>query len=392
MTVSLSDMHLDRAATPAVLDGPVSIAATPDGSFARLVDLLTPQPKTPSTEQGKASQPDPGKSATLSAFMVAQAISSVRDPETLQEPTGEKSAPDSTRIPERDSENSSIVADAPPQNVVTLPIPSPLFANVEPALKRGSDESPSVLPARDEPAPQPQAGPLPGMTDREARAGFDMGPSLSGALAEIDMTTAPAGVAAPAASANPPRTIHVDELSSHFPVMLANLAPPSAPAIEPSMRDGAAPTTALMSAPVTRFEPVRILRFAIEPAELGALSVKIRVSHMRVEIQIDAQSSTAATLLVQARDALIAALDQKGMALQAFDVTTQIAPVTASAPTDGLAGGWSDDQNAGFGAQSRSSSGDGAGQDQRRQTPDRERRDPEKTPLRHGSYPAGVVL
>jgi hypothetical protein len=140
--------------------------------------------------------------------------------------------------------------------------------------------------------------------------------------AKTDATPASASLAMESGSAV---KIHVADLSTHFPIAIASLLP------APSSNPAAVPPVAhheAQSAPVERpaagprRDLVKILRFELEPAALGALSVKMRVSHTRVEIEIDTQSATTTNLLSQARDVLTSAIEHKGLALHAFEVTT----------------------------------------------------------------------
>jgi flagellar hook-length control protein FliK len=135
---------------------------------------------------------------------------------------------------------------------------------------------------------------------------------------------------AKAAEAFTPVKIHVSEISTHFPVIIADALPARSFQNFESLEDrkvlGAQAVTQLADPPSDHSDRLRVIRFQLEPAELGGLMVKMRVRETGVEISIEAKSALTTNLLTDARDALSSAIQHKGMTLQVFDVTTQTEP------------------------------------------------------------------
>lgn len=125
----------------------------------------------------------------------------------------------------------------------------------------------------------------------------------------------------------PSTRMHVTEIATHFPVLIANNLPASdnmAPGMPmESMREDTYGLTVGSSPIPLGGDRVRILRFKISPAELGEVLVKMRIHDSRVEIEIEAQTVATTNALSDARDALSTAIEHRGMILNAFDITTQ---------------------------------------------------------------------
>lgn len=125
----------------------------------------------------------------------------------------------------------------------------------------------------------------------------------------------------------PSMRLHVAELTTHFPAILSQSL--FARGFDPSteLRDSdpeTAPKSMETRTPIQdQSERARLLRFHLEPAHLGSVLVKMRVSDSRVEIAIETQSAVTGDLLSNARDALCAAIEHNGMTLDVFNVATQ---------------------------------------------------------------------
>lgn len=140
-----------------------------------------------------------------------------------------------------------------------------------------------------------------------------------------------------------PLKIHVSELQTHLPAAIGETL-----AIrDRSPRDFETVETArLPDRPVeAALRPVKILKFDLEPATLGSISVRMRVTHMRVDIKIDAESASTCALLNETRETLNAAIAQKGLTLESYEVALGASPSPSPPPaTSGQGGGRPQDQ------------------------------------------------
>lgn len=128
----------------------------------------------------------------------------------------------------------------------------------------------------------------------------------------------------------PPIKIHVSELETHLPIVVMN-ALPERPQELPR------PETPVESRPLETPEqqkaPVKILKFELEPGTLGGISVRLRVSHSRVDIQIAAENPSTSALLIDTRDALGSAIGEKGLRLHSYEVVNM--PAAPATPSNG---------------------------------------------------------
>ncbi len=139
--------------------------------------------------------------------------------------------------------------------------------------------------------------------------------------AEFAEGVKPAGesnVDLPAISSNPGMKISIDEIAVHFPAAISrSLSEIETPAESPYM------ARRFSLDPSRPRETLKILKFSLEPASLGAIAVRMKVTQSRVEIRMEAQSDVAPALM-QAREALSAAIGDKGMSLDAYEVRAPI--------------------------------------------------------------------
>jgi len=100
-------------------------------------------------------------------------------------------------------------------------------------------------------------------------------------------------------------------------------------------------------------EALKILTFEVEPATLGAISVRMKVTQSRIEIRMEAQSDVAPVLL-QAREALSTAIGDKGLILDSYEVGVlpPTPPIVAASDPSVESGG---SFNGGFAHDGRSS-------------------------------------
>lgn len=133
--------------------------------------------------------------------------------------------------------------------------------------------------------------------------------------------------AASPANSSAPIKIHISQIATYFPAIIAEGLPAqgfeSSERLEDRNFIEAQRVDQWMNEASDRSDRVRVLRFELEPAELGGMMVKMRVRENGVEIVIEAKSASTTNLLNHARDALSSAIEHKGMSLQVFDVTTQ---------------------------------------------------------------------
>ncbi len=189
----------------------------------------------------------------------------------------------------------------------------------------------------------------------------------------------------PAPSA--PLKIQVAEIVTHLPAVVAQTliaspengssgrksAPMAGPAMEPP--------------PEKPAEPLKVLKFQVEPASLGAITVRMRVCHAKVEIIMDAESPKTSALLVEARDHLTSAIGEKGMTLESFKVGLNPPAVGVAA---GQEGARADDRPAGYAGERGFANEERPDPRQKPHTPARDRQGRDEKTASTG--PLGVIL
>lgn len=182
-----------------------------------------------------------------------------------------------------------------------------------------------------------------------------------------------------------PLKIRVNEIVTHLPAVIAQTV------IAP--REGESPARIAASAPdlsappqEKRADPVRILKFQVEPAALGAITVRMRVSQSRVDIELDAESARTSALLMDAQDHLTSAIGEKGMTLDSFKVSLNPSP----AFTTGQEAAGRDDRPASHAGERGFAHEERPEQRQRDDAPPRSRQGRDEKPAAIGS--SGVVL
>jgi chemotaxis protein MotD len=222
--------------------------------------------------------------------------------------------------------------------------------------------------------------------DREAnlRASYD---EVALASAHDDITTSgDVPLVAPAVSATksgtqeqaaeftgPPIKIHVSEIETHLPFALQNALPDRPHELA---KPEAAIESRAVEAPEQQRAPVKILKFEMEPATLGSISVRMRVTHARVDIQITAENASTSVLLADTRDALGSAIGEKGFSLHSYEVVNS--PSTSASPQNGQSQSNFNEQQRAY-AGERGFTGDDRSDQRQRQAPNGDPRHRDET-------------
>jgi hypothetical protein len=119
-------------------------------------------------------------------------------------------------------------------------------------------------------------------------------------------------------------TLHVTALETHLPDALARAASNMAALIG---AEGVSAPVKLGPIATRRDAAVKILRFELQPASLGALVVKMRMTQACVEIEIESQSVSTVSRLNELRDRITNAVAATGCVVEAIDL--RIAPPLA---------------------------------------------------------------
>ncbi len=120
--------------------------------------------------------------------------------------------------------------------------------------------------------------------------------------------------------------VRVESLQTFLPVVISQ-ALTAAPA-HSQLTPAHAPQVDADALPAS--SPLKMLRMQIEPASLGSLSIKMRVSKTHVEIEIEAQTPATAALLSGTREKLAEAISRQGLSLDVGDIKVSQAQNAAS--------------------------------------------------------------
>ena len=163
----------------------------------------------------------------------------------------------------------------------------------------------------------------------------------------------------------PPVKLTVTALETHLPAAISHMLTSSSLPREGEERTGAAAIVHHCDAPRQIAAPLKILTFELEPGDLGAVTVKMRMTREKVDLDIVVQSETTLSMLNELRDKLASAVSNSGCKVESLDIRVsqtlaspdmrqnssdggnQRAPERSDAGGDGLAG------NEGFGEQRR---------------------------------------
>lgn len=153
------------------------------------------------------------------------------------------------------------------------------------------------------------------------------------------------------------RDVKIQSLETHLPVALSNILVAQvrsgfdvADAERPNVNIEIAPASIALGAQRQSAGPTKLLTIELEPASLGAITVKMKMSHSNIDMQIRVESMEALRALDATRDKLVDAMQSSGCTVDSC--TIQVGATPAPDGSQSLAGG---------GGQSAASSGSDAG-------------------------------
>ncbi|MCC3244651.1 hypothetical protein LG047_04840 [Methylocystis sp. WRRC1] len=152
-------------------------------------------------------------------------------------------------------------------------------------------------------------------SDQILTMGGDEAPRQSESSAGFVQTSTPDSLG----SINTQALMHVSTLENHLPIAIGQTVmimagEIAAPTIE---APGGAPG---YSALTDDRGPLKILKFELDPASLGSISVKMRMMQARVEIEIEVQTSDTLSILHDIKGKIATAIGVTGYAVDAFDI------------------------------------------------------------------------
>ena len=206
-------------------------------------------------------------------------------------------------------------------------------------------------------------------------------------------TAAAGGPSPPLDASDPAPTVQLRSVETHVPFAHLTLpgASQSAGGVASSPESSLA--SPRMDAPRdTTPTAVKFVAFDLEPASLGAVGVKMRLSKTSVDIEMNVSAPAAIDYLRDRRDALRKSIENAGVSVDALTVT--ISP--ASAPNAKLPSG-SENEPKGFAAAGRAASDAGAGRDGANPDRNGQKRDSKSEQKAHSNFgcragAAGVYL
>jgi len=128
-----------------------------------------------------------------------------------------------------------------------------------------------------------------------------------------------------AASDNSQALIRIDAIESHLPFAVAHAIITS---INSNKLEDENELSSFASEPVAvdARNPVKILKLDLEPVSLGCVSVKMRMSQSRIEVQIVVETTVARSILHDAKDKLASAIATTGCKMDAIDIRINPTP------------------------------------------------------------------
>lgn len=182
-----------------------------------------------------------------------------------------------------------------------------------------------------------------------------------------------------------PVKIHVNELQTHLPAAIASDLTQTTQSADQS--EAVAPPR---PAEPARESPVRVLRFEMEPAELGSIEVRMTVRHTRVDIKITADDPATMVLLSETRDVLASAVEESGRNLQSCEVSLTAATPASSPARAGEDTTLQNQQQQPFHGERGFASDERSNQRPRQSSPERPAR--RRGKIASGELPVGLVL
>ncbi|MEK8094122.1 flagellar hook-length control protein FliK [Methylocystis sp. IM3] len=390
---AFSFAFLGLAAPAKAADAPPQKAPDAAPETATVTDPLANAAPPP------AKAPDERRRAEADA---AQAPAANAPPAAMQAPPADMQAPPPPIQPSAPAPSALAPAQAPAAAQVAQPAPSPSRRSValtQPPAARvaGGEENgvalvePKAGRLRQAVAPAPQAHAPQSSRDGGVEKTPGGPPSVTAEDAPRERIPAAPLSSASAKSEAPPEAsaplqIRVSEIVTHLPAVVAQTLTAARDA-EASGRPAPILSGAIAPPPEKPVEPLKILKFQVEPASLGAITVRMRVSRARVEIALDADSPKTSALLLEARDHLASAIGEKGMTLESFHVGVSPPP---AALTAGQEGAGADDRPRQYGGERGFANEERPDQRQNSQTPPRDRQGRGEKPAAAGA--PGVLL
>jgi flagellar hook-length control protein FliK len=133
-------------------------------------------------------------------------------------------------------------------------------------------------------------------------------------------------------------TIHSFE--THFPIALSDMVAVAMPAASNSgpgdneqrnVSIHIAPASAISETRQQVSAPTKILTIELEPASLGAVTVKMRITRSNVDLQISVESQDALRTLGDSGDKLVEAMKSAGCSVSSYTIQATATPATADA-------------------------------------------------------------
>ena len=125
----------------------------------------------------------------------------------------------------------------------------------------------------------------------------------------------------------PPEQLRVTAIETHLPAAIVHEATAMRALENSDTPEGPhRMTSALLHE--RGVDPVRLLKFELEPPALGAIAVKMRMLQGRVEIQIDVQSAVTLTQLDDMREKIAGTVAASGCAVETLEI--RLAPSLAA--------------------------------------------------------------
>lgn len=326
--------------------------ARANADFRRVMDFLGSGKSTSRKETNEQSpspkapplQICPGLRSELAGDLVAAALQ--RQEPGDEAKTGGKT---DTRKQEVDSETTPLMTAPLPVLVMQLPLDHPCpreeMSRKQPIDQSvGMDLASSPLPCRLSLSNKGEKKPAGDNDDLDAGAVANCAEMKLGSMAPKSAeafslaASESRGVRSDARASDvefvgPPIKMHVSELETHLPFAVLD----ALPGRPQELTKPEAPVESRVPETLEQQKaPVKILKFEMEPAALGGISVRMRVTHSRLDIQIAAENPSTSTLLADTRDALVAAIGEKGFSLHSYEVLNM--PAATAPPSSNGAG------------------------------------------------------
>lgn len=133
--------------------------------------------------------------------------------------------------------------------------------------------------------------------------------------------------------------VEIQSLETHFPVVLSNMLVAQARQIfdlgdkeKPIVNIDIAPSTTVVDSRQPSTGAIKLLTIELEPASLGAVTVKMKMSRSGIDMQIRVESTEALRALDTTRDKLVDAMQSTGCAVDSCTIQVGAPPPTENSP------------------------------------------------------------